>query len=648
MDLSLKLLGTFVIRDGAGETLSLPTRKARALLAYLAAHTNEPQPRERLASLLWSRSSSRQAGHSLNQALTSIRKLGASIESDSEWVTLQGDGADIDLTRFNALRDEAPQEAVDLYEGPFLDGLETSEPPFDEWLALTRAEVQASAADILERAAGNATKDENLPGAIAFAKQLVALDPLNEESQRLLIRLLRDNGDRATALRQYQAFADILRTELQVEPDAPTRALRDEIRGGSAPDVSAPTSVASTVATEQPPPLPEKPSVAVLPFTNLSRDPEQEYFVDGVVEDILMTLARIPALFVIAQNSSFRYKDQTPDVRDVGRELGVRHVVQGSVRKAGERVRVSAQLVDCNNGRHIWSDHYDGTLANVFDFQDQIALHVATELEIKLVEGEVVAERRRRSREPLAYERFVRARELYAHFSRQAHSQARQLCNEALSIDANCTPALYLLGLINVDQGRFGWVPDCEAAYERALNIADRAFRIDPDYADVYSIISYARTHQRRHDEAVDAAEKAVQFSPNSASAFHMSAMAHIFAGNFNIAHNYELQYCRLSPMAREVALVELARAEFHFTKFEQAREHASKVLETQPSWLTAKTILLAALWRFGHEQEAKQLASAIRNDHPRFDVDRWAGKWPYRDAENLDALIEPLKSAGL
>jgi tetratricopeptide (TPR) repeat protein len=287
-------------------------------------------------------------------------------------------------------------------------------------------------------------------------------------------------------------------------------------------------------------------------------------------------------------------------------------------------------------------------LANVFDFQDQIALHVATALEIKLVEGEEVSERRKRSREPLAYEKFVKARELFARFARQTHFQAQQLCNDALSIDANCTPALYLLGLIHVDQGRFDWVPDSEAAYEIALNIAEQAFKIDPDYADIYSIISYARTYQRRHDEAVEAADKAVQFSPNSASAFQMSAMAHTYAGNFNIAHNYELQYCRLSPMAREVALVELARAEFHLGKFGDAREHASKVLETEPGWLTAKTILLAALWRLGRRDDAKQLASEIRSDHPRFAVDRWARRWPYRDAEHLDALIEPLKSAGL
>ena len=227
MGLSLNVLGEFALRDGAGAALSLPTRKTRALLSYLAVNVGRPQQRDRLMALLWSDRGERQARHSLNQALASLRKLGNEqgvtlFEGDGERITLRSDVMDIDLVTFRALLADDPAQAAALYEGRFLDGLSVPDPAFDEWLTATRSEFHNLVCDALERAAELASGDGDAPQAIELTRRLVALDPLREDGHRRLMQLLYASGDRTGALRQYQACADILKKELQVEPDAAT------------------------------------------------------------------------------------------------------------------------------------------------------------------------------------------------------------------------------------------------------------------------------------------------------------------------------------------------------------------------------------------------------------------------------------------
>ncbi len=395
-------------------------------------------------------------------------------------------------------------------------------------------------------------------------------------------------------------------------------------------------------------PLPDKPSIAVLPFDNMSGDTEQEYFVDGMVEDILTTLAKIPSLFVIARNSSFQYKGKSPDVRDVGRELGVRYVVEGSVRKAGNRVRVTAQLLDCVDGSHIWADKFDGELDDIFDLQDRLTREIVTQLDVKLTEGEQVSVWRQRAGDPLVYDHYIRARELYVNFSKQTHAQARSGFEEALKINPQFTPAIVMLGYTLTDQARFGWVPDRAQGFEAALSWAEKALEIDPSYGENYNIISYAKTFTMHHDEAVKAADNAVSLSPNFATVYHMSAITHLYAGNHQVGKGYELQYSRLSPIDFNVFNVELARAHFHLGDYEEASKEAEAVLNRVPHWLTAQTILTAAYWRQNRKSDAQVICASIRKRHPKFSVDRWSDGHPYRDVEDLKDLMNPLLAAGL
>ena len=391
-----------------------------------------------------------------------------------------------------------------------------------------------------------------------------------------------------------------------------------------------------------------KPSIAVLPFQNMSGDPEQEYFADGIAEDVLTTLSKVHELMVIARYSSFVFKGQTRDIREIGRILGARYVLEGSLRKVGNRVRLTAQLIDSLDGSHLWADRFDGGLDDVFDLQDRITQEIVSALEVRLTLGEQARVWRKRSGSLLVYEYCLKGRSLYANFARHTHAQARAEFERALEINPVFTPALVFMGYTLTDQTRFGWEKDPAATYEAALDCAARALAPDPGCGEAYTIIGYVRTFQRRHDEAVAAAEKAISLSPSGADAYHMAGMYHGYAGNFQKAALYEEQAQRLSPVEFPVSMVDEARARFHLREFTSARDTTLRVLTERPRWLTAQTILVAALWSLGSEGEARAIVRELLARHPDFSINRWARGLPYRHQEDLDTLLTPLRRAGL
>jgi adenylate cyclase len=404
----------------------------------------------------------------------------------------------------------------------------------------------------------------------------------------------------------------------------------------------------SAVSQAQGLPLPDKPSIAVLPFQNMSGDPEQEYFADGIAEDVLTTLSKLQDLLVIARNSSFVFKGQAQDIREIGRKLGVRYVLEGSVRKAGNRVRLAAQLIDSLNGGHVWADRFEGDLDDVFELQDRITQDIVAALEVRLTFGEEVRVWRKRSGSPLVYEHFHKGRTLYVNFAKHTHAQARSEFERALEINPVFTPALGLLGFTLTDQARFGWEKDEATTYEAALECAARALAVDPNSDEAYVTLGYTRLYQRRHDDALAAGEKAIALSPNNAGAYHMAALFHSYDGNFRKAAQYEEQAQRLSPLRRNESMVDAARAKFHLGDLVAARDVASRVLTEKPRWLTAQSILVAALWNLGNEDEARVTVKKILAHHPNLTASRWGQRLPYRHQKDLDVLMTPLRLAGL
>jgi TolB-like protein len=399
--------------------------------------------------------------------------------------------------------------------------------------------------------------------------------------------------------------------------------------------------------TESPPPLPDKPSIAVLPFQNMSGDPEQEYFADGIAEDVLTTLSKIQELMVIARNSSFVFKGQTRDIREIGRILGVRYVLEGSVRKAGNRMRLAAQLIDSLNGSHVWADRFEGDLDDVFELQDRITQDIVAALEVRLTFGEDARIWHKRSGSPLVYEHFLKGRTLYVNFAKHTHAQARSELERAFAINPTFAPALGLLGFVLTDQVRFGWETGDATTYEAALECAARALAVDPDSVEANVAVGYTRLFQRRHDEALAAGEKAIALSPSSAGAYHMAGMFHGYSGDFRKSAEYEQQAQRLSPLSRNESMVDEARARFHLGDLVAARDITSRVLIEKPRWLTAQTVLVAALWSLGSEDEARVTVRKMLTKHPNLTASRWAQGLPYRHQKTLDALVTPLRLAG-
>jgi adenylate cyclase len=409
-----------------------------------------------------------------------------------------------------------------------------------------------------------------------------------------------------------------------------------------------PPSAAALADSSKSLPPPDKPSIAVLPFQNMSGDPEQEYFADGIAEDVLTTLSKIQELLVIARNSSFVFKGQARDIREIGRLLGARYVLEGSVRKAGNRVRLAAQLIDSLNSGHVWGDRFEGDLDDVFALQDRITQDIVAAIEVRLTIGEEARVWRKRSGSPLAYEHYLKGRSLYVNFAKHTHAQARRESERALAINPTFAPALHMLGFTLTDQVRFGWAEDKATTYEAALECAARDLAADPNSFLAYETVGYARLFQRRHDEALVAGEKAIALGPSSADSYHIAGMIHGYAGDFRKAAQYEEQAQRLSPLRRNESRVDEARARFHLGDLAAAHDIASRVLIERPRWLTAQTVLLAALWNLGREDEARSTIRTILANHPNLTASRWAQGLPYRRQKDRDALITPLRLAGL
>ena len=288
-----------------------------------------------------------------------------------------------DVTRFEALLDDggrdALNEAVSLYRGHLLAEMAIPEEAWTEWIEAQRQRLEGLALDAMVKLGEQELEAGNHEPALSAANRAIAISGLREDAHRLMMRVLAAGGRRADALKHYEDLAALLKRELTVEPDPTTRALAAELRKSARP-VSEVRSDPSSGTGAALLPLPDRPSIAVLPFANMSGDPEQEYFADGMVDDILMALSRVRWLFVIARQSSFIYKVRAADVQQIGRELGVRYVVEGSVRKSGDRVRIVAQLIDAETDAHIWSDRYERDLGNIFVLQDEITERIVSSI----------------------------------------------------------------------------------------------------------------------------------------------------------------------------------------------------------------------------------------------------------------------------
>ncbi|MFQ5565646.1 MAG: BTAD domain-containing putative transcriptional regulator, partial [Paracoccaceae bacterium] len=384
MGLRVRMLGGFEVCRDPGGPVEIPARKARALLALLARRPGQALEREALAARLWPDAFGPNARTSLRQALKQLRRLfGGSvahaIRSEGDSLVLDPALAEVDAVTFERLCGEgspaALEQAAGLYQGDFLDGFVAPTDGIEEWLTYERGALRELAVRALTRLAEEHREADGSGLAVHAALRLLALDPLQEHVHRLLMRLYLDQGRRGDAAAQYRLCRDALRRELGVAPEPETERLYRSLREAAE---AAPGAA-----------IPDRPAVAVLPFRNLGEERGQDYFSDGLTEDIIAALTRWRSFPVTARHSSFAFRGRRFEVGEAGRELGARYLLEGSVRRHGARVRISVQLSDCETEAHLWAERYDRELIDIFEVQDDITRRIAATVAPELSRAEL-------------------------------------------------------------------------------------------------------------------------------------------------------------------------------------------------------------------------------------------------------------------
>jgi TolB-like protein/Flp pilus assembly protein TadD len=380
----------------------------------------------------------------------------------------------------------------------------------------------------------------------------------------------------------------------------------------------------------------------------MSGDPEQEYFSDGISEDIITTLSKVPRLFVIARNSTFVYKGRAIDVKKVAADQGVRYVLEGSVRKVGNRVRITGQLVDALSGIHLWADHYDGPLDDVFSLQDEITQEIVTALEVTLTDGEQARVWRKRAGDPRVYEHFQRGWALYNQFTKRSNAQAREELETAVGLNPNFAKAYLALGHTYADEMRWGWSTNPNQTLQTASELVTKALELDPDFPDALATLGYIHLLNRSYEAAIAQAEKALELGPSSADTHHVTAIIFNYSGLPHDGVSVAKQAVRLSPMAYSNFLIELGHAHCLLGQYDKAISLLLKVLAETPFWRAVRALLIFALFEIGRIDEARAEAAKLVRSAPRFSLKAWATCHPYRHQADLEHYIGALHEAGL
>ena len=310
----------------------------------------------------------------------------------------------------------------------------------------------------------------------------------------------------------------------------PVRAYRLRVGAGAEPE-PAPKEAQAGPPADAAMELPDKPSIAVLPFDNMSGDPEQEYFSDGITEDIITDLSKVSGLFVIARNSTFTYKGKAMNLTEVARELGVRYVLEGSVRKAGDRVRVTAQLIDGATGGHRWAERYDRKVEDIFSVQDELTEQIVQALEVNLTERERERIAHKDTDNLEAYDFLLRGKDLYLQFTREANDQARQMFEQAITLDPNFAPAYAELARVFIQARNHGWSESLVESLKRARECGEKAVALDDQLPQAHNVLGFADMWQKRHEQARAHVDRALALDPNFADSHMVRAFTLGFVG---------------------------------------------------------------------------------------------------------------------
>ncbi|MBI3757340.1 MAG: adenylate/guanylate cyclase domain-containing protein [Deltaproteobacteria bacterium] len=398
--------------------------------------------------------------------------------------------------------------------------------------------------------------------------------------------------------------------------------------------------------------LPDKPSIVVLPFINLSKDPEQAYFSDGITEDITTDLSKISSLFVISCHSAFTYKDKVAKVQDISREMGVQYVLEGSVRRAEGRVRITVQLIDGTTDYHLWAERYDRPLTDVFALQDEIRQKVVFALKVKLTPEERERFRRAPTNNLEAYDFYLRGQESVLHAQYEAkkeeNEQARQMLEKALDLDPRYAGAYTALGRIYFLDWFYQWSSDCAQSLERAFELVQRAVALDESLSMPHRVLGQIYVWKKQHEQAIVEAERAIALDPNDADGYASLGSILVFAGRPEEAIGLTEKAIRLNPRCPSWYLFASGSAYRVARRYEEALTALKRLLTLEPNYTPAYVNLSACYAELGWLEEAQAKVVELRRLTPNFSLEVYKQFLPYKDPAEVERFLAALRRAGL
>ena len=402
---------------------------------------------------------------------------------------------------------------------------------------------------------------------------------------------------------------------------------------------------------ETPPlPVPDKPSIAVLPFTNMSGDPKQELFSDGLAENIITQLAKIPEMLVIARTSSFKYKGKSVTVQQVGRELGVRYVLEGSVQSSKTLLRITAQLVDAKTGVHLWAQEYDRELQDFFQVQDEITLKVVTALQVKLTEGGKDYVLKNRTDNLKVWAAYMNCLKYWEKFTQEDNERAKRFAEQAIALDPDCSSGYAGMAWVYLIEYRRGWSKDPDRSLRLAEKFAKESSAKDETNPIGHAGLSQIYAHQKKIDQAISKAERALELAPNDPNVVQYYARTRHWLGKPEEGLNMVKKAIRIRPFPPPHFTATLVQGYYLTEQYEKALAAATATLKQYPRSFELNIWLVLTYVALGHEKEARQEAKKLLENHPQFSAKAWAKRYfsCHKDPKIKARIIEQLTEAGL